>query len=277
MGSLSTSIEELTEPEGLGALKPAWERARSLAKRRGRPVLLRVPLPCAVRDPWQLLSSISHHRTAWFDGVTGLCVAATGRARTMIESGPNRFAALTTRCSELRDEVIDVGDHADMPLAFLGFTFDEVVPSAGFEGWPSAVAWVPDLLVCNRGVGPSFLLVSVDVNAESSYPEATARIKELAQLAARATDAAEPATKPNVGLVVTPIESRSDWNARVRAATQAIRAGQLEKVVLARECALAAPAGQVFDPVGTAHALRRQHPEAFCFLVEASRAGSFQW
>ena len=59
---------------------------------------------------------------------------------------------------------------------------------------------------------------------------------------------------------------RPAWEAAVRAALQAIAAGALQKVVLARPVVLRLPVPP--DPVAVLQALQRRQPGAYCFLFE---------
>ena len=79
---------------------------------------------------------------------------------------------------------------------------------------------------------------------------------------------AERQTPGPVRAEATP--GREAWEAMVRAALEAIAAGELEKVVLARRLHLVA--GAAFDPGTALRRLKARYPECFVFAVARDRA-----
>jgi isochorismate synthase len=70
-------------------------------------------------------------------------------------------------------------------------------------------------------------------------------------------------------LQLTPVPSAEAYMDAVRAATQSIRAGELRKVVLARQ--IRVEAGRVLDPRLLAARLRAVDPDAYTFIVPTAR------
>jgi salicylate biosynthesis isochorismate synthase/menaquinone-specific isochorismate synthase len=77
-----------------------------------------------------------------------------------------------------------------------------------------------------------------------------------------------PTTEVSIESVLPP----DHYEAAVRTAVERIRAGRLEKVVLAREVRVVAP--RAHDPAATFAVLREQFPSCFCFCV-GSPEGAF--
>ncbi len=79
---------------------------------------------------------------------------------------------------------------------------------------------------------------------------------------------------PTAGLPpAEEVLSQEAWEAAVRTALEAIAAGALQKVVLARPAVLHLP--QAPDPVAVLQALHRSQPRAYCFLFEPQPGVAF--
>ncbi|MDH2443406.1 isochorismate synthase [Amnibacterium sp. CER49] len=170
--------------------------------------------------------------TAWARGDDRLL--GYGVAARIVLSGPSRFADAATAWRRLLEgaRIADeVGLPGSGPVAFGAFAFDDASAA------PSVLV-VPRRIVGRRdGVG-----FVTDVTGTG--PIATAAV---------------PAQGPGTRF------ADEDYVAAVAAAVERIRAGGLQKVVLARDLALA-PAE--VDPAAWLRALRARHRDAFTFAVD---------
>jgi salicylate biosynthesis isochorismate synthase/menaquinone-specific isochorismate synthase len=246
------------------------------ARRSGRGVLASVTvaldpgsdpaaLACASRRPgedWFVLEQPDHF---------GAALAALGAEVTLQASGPGRFAELAERWRALSGEAIGddpVAPGATGPVAVGGFSFAaDGGRSPTWDGFPPASLVVPQLSIARaqRDGEPVVHLTLTALAMPDDVPE-----QLLARLLARAGELREaplplldpaPAGRFDVSSVMPP----EHYEHAVARAVAAIRAGELEKIVLAREVLIRAPAPH--DPGAVLGVLRQAFPACFCFCV----------
>jgi menaquinone-specific isochorismate synthase len=191
-----------------------------------------------VNDPGDLIARLPHQRpVAWVrrgDGLAGWGEAA----RIAIPAGEDRFTAGEKWLAELFDgaEVTDeVGLPGCGPVAFGSFTFD---PASD-----GSVLVVPDVVI-GRGSGRSWLTT---IGARG---DASAGLIRPAQAPAE--------LRWHDGSLTAP-----QWERAVSAAVARIQAGELGKVVLARD--LYAAASATIDPRVLLARLARRYPDCWTF------------
>src|SRR4051794_3703643 len=201
----------------------------------------------------------------------GFARAALGQAAVIERSGPNRFAEAARRARELgRRAFADdpAGDPAappgSGPIFVGGFAFG---PDGGsgpeWSSFAPARLVLPELAL-SRHRGEARLTVCARVDGDE-HPDAVAeRVRgRLAEL--------EPASMPLIDpdpverVQVASAAPPSHFEEAVRRATERIAAGGLEKVVLAREVRVHAPAPLDVSPVFGA--LRDVFPACYCYLA----------
>ena len=218
------------------------EEASARATRTGRPVLASVTavLPAAT-DPVEVASASSRAGEPWFwmeqpeRGRSAL--AAVGCALALQESGPERFSVLAGRWRELvRRAVGDPprGPAVSGPLAVGGFAF---APDGGdtppWSGFAPASLHVPEVLVARRDE-EVLLTLCAAVQPSEDPGEVTDRLAgRAADLAARPLPLVDP--DPAVRTRVSGAMPPEHYEDAVARAAERIAAGELEKVVLARE------------------------------------------
>ena len=193
-------------------------------------------------------------------------LAALGAAATVEASGAERFATVAARCRELAHGA--VADGAE-PAWVGGFAF---APEGGrtpeWSGFAPAQLTLPEVLLRRRGDEASLVLSTALEGDEA--PEAVAE-----RLEARAAGLA-PARMPL--LDPDPVESArvvsaappEHFEEAVRRATERIAAGEIDKVVLAREVRVHAPGA--IDAPAVYGALRDAFPSCYCYLVARADA-----
>jgi salicylate biosynthesis isochorismate synthase len=184
---------------------------------------------------------------ALFDPGSGRTCFAFGSRASFEFHGEERFDRLRLICSSLRERL---SSPIDTPYAFAGFSFSPAESGSIWRGWPAARLVVPRVL----------LWTSADSAGAAVVRGSEREIDRLCSLVDR--DRPSPRGTPEI----TP-RPNARFREIVNSAELAIRERRLEKVVLARSRRTDAREGEIFDPAGTALALRAREPNAFTFLV----------
>src|SRR5215207_1658317 len=228
-----------------GRVGAAAERAR----RAGRPVLaaITVPIPAEL----DLSAAVLRARRAddRFGCLEqpdrdGFALAALGQAATLEARGPGRFAEVAVRARELGRSALtdDPAKEASLPPASLV---------------------LPEICLARQGGEARMTLNAVvqpDDDAEAVVARQLGRVGELAPAGMPLLDP-DPVERTRVASAAPP----AHYEQAVERAVERIRAGELEKVVLAREVRAHAPS--VHDPGAVMGALRDAFPACFCWCV----------
>ncbi len=216
------------------------------------------------------LAALVDSRMYWTRPADGFALAGLGSAITFSPDGPRRFASVDRSWNELLDDALVVDESPGVPgtgpTLMGGFAFDPEHPPTGpWHAFPQARLTVPLLQLVERG-GDCWLTTSLLVDARG---EPTLELSLLARLRAAFLDAQPRSSESQPAIVdsdaITYSESRrgDDWRATVQDAVTTIRAGALEKVVLARE--VRATTTSDFDIAETIRQLRYAHPTCYVF------------
>jgi len=181
----------------------------------------------------------------FFSSLDGRAVGALGSAMRVASAGPDRLERI--------DAAIDRLGNADV-LALVGFSFsDEGPSSAGWEGFPAAVAVLPEVTV-TRLAGRSRLTLALPPGSDGQL---------LLALLSTLRPPIAPVLDREVDHTVESRPSPHDWIGLVAEAVAGIRAGALQKVVLARSVAIRS--GSVFEPFDLVAVLRDRYPDCRVF------------
>lgn len=174
------------------------------------------------------------------------------------EPGADRLLAAAALWRRLSG-VLAAGDvHATAtgPVAVGGFAFHpDRDPAGAWSGFPALLLRVPALAV-TRVRGRTF--------ASAATPEAELLL-ELEQAGVRA-----PAART---LEVSPVRNPVSWTAAVHSAVSRLRAGDADKVVLARE--VVARGDGVISAAMVARSLRAAYPSCFTYLITGADGTAF--
>ncbi|HLA67637.1 MAG TPA: isochorismate synthase [Acidimicrobiia bacterium] len=182
---------------------------------------------------------------AFFSSVDGRSVGALGVSGRVAASGPDRFARL--------DDGLRRMSPPDA-IAPIGFSFaDDGPSSAEWEGFPAAVAVVPQITV-TRSAGRSQLSVSLPSGSDGQM---------LLALVSTLRPPAAPGTGREVDHAVESRPSPHDWLGLVAEAVAGIRGAAMQKVVLARSVAIRS--STAFEPFDLVATLRDRYPECRVF------------
>lgn len=174
------------------------------------------------------------------------------------ETGP-RMPAASSMWRRLCSELQATGDRAlpaTGPIAIGGFAYrTDREPAGPWSGFPAVLLRVPELAVV-RARGRTFAT------------SATAGAEDLLGLESGGVRA--PAARK---LAVAPVRNPVSWTAAVDSAAARLRAGDAQKVVLAREVVVhgdgAVSAGMV------ARSLRAAYPSCFIYLITGADGTAF--
>jgi isochorismate synthase len=243
--------------------------------------LVSVTVPVEGVDPAAIAFGSRRADDRWFcweQPDTGFALGAVGTALEVVSRGPDRFNDLAAGCiramqQRLADEPDGLPAGAG-PFWATGFAF---APDGGGEPvWsslPPALAVLPELSIARTADG-SFLTVSAAIAPGADPDERLARLRgRLASLAESPLTPADP--RPGAGRTVTGRHPPERYERIVAAAVERIRAGEVNKVVLARQLTVEAP--RAHDPAALHGALRDIFPSCFCFCFgtpEAAFAGA---
>ncbi len=220
---------------------------------------------CASRragEPWFLLEQPTRGRRA---------LACMGAAVELRAAGPSRFAEVAARWRELAAAAVadpPEGPDASGPVAVGGFSF---APDGGrsphWRGFAPASLIVPELALSRgerRGEPQVRLtlcaLLQPDDTAEQRLEGLLARLATMRNAALPLLDPA-PTGRFDVVSAMPP----EHYERAVASAVEMIREGRMEKIVLAREVQVHAPAE--YEPAAVFGVLREEFPSCFVLCV----------
>jgi len=264
---------------------PAADRARlaalmaeavRAAARRGRETVVSVTVPAGCDDPAAVIFASRRVGEPWFcleqpDRETA--IGALGSVRKVTATGPDRFVRVAADCAHLSGDAVVIGEEtpgpSSGPVWTGGFAFDDeggsTPPWVSFE---AAAMTLPEISIQTGPTGASITLncvVTPGADPEDLSARAVARAESLAGRKPGLVDP-DPAVGPEVESVLDP----EVYEQAVAAAVERIRAGEIEKVVLAREVVVRA--GKPHDPAALFGALRSGFPSCFNFCVGTGEA-----
>ena len=258
-----------------GPLAALAARAAARARETGRPVLASVVEPVADLDVDALdalaqlaTASADVDRMYWTRPADGFELAAAGAAAVLAPDAGDRFAAVDDAWRALAaDALLDDasrGATGTGPLLLGGFSFDDAGPrSARWRGFPRARLTLPAALLTTVN-GARWLTTSVVVQPDGNLSAVAPTIALGARLRGASGRPRQAAASP-VRIETSDARPAAEWRAVVEDAVAAIRAGALDKVVLARE--VRAHATSAFDVAATVARLRAAYRDCYVFAI----------
>ena len=244
------------------------------ARRDGAPALATVSfaLPPGA-DPSAVACASRRHGERWFafeqPDRARAAVAGFGEAIAIEARGERRFETVAERWRALAAAASDSdSEPSGGPIALGGFAF---APDGGgaphWAGFEPASLTVPEVAISRRrrGAEPSVQLTLAAAACPDDMPEELLsrlerRLRELRMAPLPLLDPA-PTGRFQVASAMPP----AHYEGAVGRAVELIRAGELQKIVLAREVQVHAP--RAHDPAAIFGVLREEFPSCFCFCV----------
>ncbi len=246
------------------------------ARRSGARALATCSLPVAAEvDPAAVVCASRRPGEAWFaleqPERARSALAGLGQALVLQAAGRDRFATLARRWRELAATAVSDGVAAAPgagPVAVGGFAFaDDGGRSPHWAGFAPASLVVPEVTLTRtqRAGEPAVRLTLAALACPDDTPEellarVQARVERLRVRELPLLDPA-PAGRFQVASAMPP----EHYEAAVARAVELIRAGRMEKIVLAREVHVHAP--RPHDPAAVLGVLREEFPSCFVFGI----------
>ena len=272
-------------------LESLVETARAHALSSGRRVLVSLTEKIETVDPLLVLESfatggastetardlISADRMYWERAADSFAMVGIGAAATLEHSGPRRFSDTDTEWQSLLDEAIVESDSPAVsgigPVLMGGFSFEPGGPHTTlWRGFESSHLIVPALLVTSISED-TWITLSVLVSEKGEAPVDPADLASLADSLLQITvpDNFRLAPGSEIDVEWSNMSTRNDWRQLVRSGVAEIRAGRLEKVVIAR--AVRVFTAEPIDVFSALRHLRSTYSQSFVFGVwSADRA-----
>jgi salicylate biosynthesis isochorismate synthase/menaquinone-specific isochorismate synthase len=247
------------------------------ARTSGAPILLSstIELLPAV-DPVQVAAASRRPGEHWFSleqpDRQGWALGALGCVRSLEARGSGRFAELARRWRALLSAAITDGEDpapGSGLVALGGFAF---APDGGaspeWAGFAPASLVVPEVSLARYG-DRTAMTINLEVAPDDTVGEALARTtRRLEELRDRPLPLLDPA--PTGSYRVHSAMAPSHYEEAVARAAERIRAGELDKVVVAREVDVHAPLDH--DPAAVLGLLREEFRSCYVFAVGRSEA-----
>ncbi|HSR93955.1 MAG TPA: isochorismate synthase [Solirubrobacterales bacterium] len=247
-----------------------------LAVKRSRRTLVSVTVSIDGADPSAAAFAsrlASDHWFCWEQPDREFALAAVGVAHEAKSRGDGRFGDVARECLRLNegavlDEPRGVPSGAG-PVWTGGFAFDaDGAASSAWSSFAPASLVLPELSLCRAGE-EVFLTVNLLV---SPGEDPSGAVDRIASRLGGLRDEPLPLLDPHLTdrPLIRSVHPPGDFEAAVEAATERIAAGEMSKVVLAREVTVEAAAAH--DPAAIFGALREQFPSCFCFCCGTPEA-----
>jgi isochorismate synthase len=255
-----------------GNLEQLLSRAQRASSRR----LVSVTIPVAAADPAAVAFSSRRASDRWFcweEPDRGFALAGIGSAAEIVSRGPRRFSDVAIDCARVLRNRLSA-EPADFPAGagpvwVGGFAFDPAGGTAAeWSSLPPALLVLPEVSLL-RDAARTLITVNAVLEPGDDPSSAVTRVRRrVATLDAEALPMLDPA--PSGQVRVASVADPGAFEAAVAEAVSRIRAGELQKVVLAREVRADAP--RAHDPAAVFGALRELFPSCFCFCVGTPEA-----
>jgi salicylate biosynthesis isochorismate synthase len=246
------------------------------AVQRRRRTLVSVTVESDLADPCAAVFASRLASDRWFcweQPDRGFALGGLGVAHEASSRGPRRFAEVAEECLRTGGDAI-LAEPRGLPAGagpvwLGGFAFDaEGGSSSTWSSLAPGSMVLPQLSLCRSGEVTYLTVNAVVGPGEDPERRAAALEARLAGLRDAPLPLLDP--HPTAHAEIRSVRPPGDFEAAVAAATERIGAGEMSKVVLAREVVVGAASAH--DPAALFGAMREQFPSCFCFCVGTPEA-----
>jgi isochorismate synthase len=257
-------------------------QATQQATQSDQPVLVSFTQPVASCHPLRIFHALSMlevgERFYWELPIEQRALIGAGVATTIETHGPNRFTTASTAWRHLQQQTIvantqeNLPENLQGPTLFGGFAFDPASSrTALWDGFPDGLLIVPYLLFRAQEDSATLTvnkLIQKSDDIELCAEEIYQHMKQLRQ-AVEAMSEAQLLSSDNTTIQLTTCDllPASIWKKLVARTVAKIRAGNYQKVVLARGIE-ASSEETPFDVETTLSRLRVSYPGAYVFALQ---------
>ena len=262
-----------------GALRSFFEGCRAAAQEKGHFQIASISLAVKHIAPLAVLESIYEPQELHFYIERAADEEAIAGAEAVVEArfdGTDRFAQVKAFSEEILENTIAVGDLSEPftgPHFFTAFAFDDsVAEGASFS---AATVFLPRWQV-SRSQGKYGAVANLRIDPDTNIDHLVARVwGAYSKFGAfdYASDPAAPKPTRDSKLVSRKELAPDTYPQAVKAALAEIRAGDYQKIVVARGIEL--KADQAWQPLTTLNRLRERFEACFTFSFGCGKAGSF--
>jgi isochorismate synthase len=267
-------VEQQTTNPVLEKFTERVQEAMEKAAEINRPVLLSVSQEIDPIDPLRHFSGSMGHaseRWYWEHPDSGLAISAAGVAMSSIFPAKNRFRDAKQAHQELADiTLIDTADDTEHPgmRYFAGFSFDpERKPDRRiWKGFPAVYLCAPRVMLIRQGDRHS-LVFTIQVSSRRDEEAILKSMQQLYDRTWRGLEKEPQNTRPRVDTSSTPEDEEIAriYKENVALASQQIRDGAYEKVVLARYRDISTR--NYYDINRALDRLRTDYPGCYTFAI----------
>lgn len=281
--------DQLTEHIADVITRPAFlkvvENSQEMARHTGEDRIITVSLHFDKLDPLAVLEQLSNPGTMryhWEKPELDLAISASGTVAEIKGDGPDRFKQISHKIDYLKQRHDSYTDlkHSLAGLHFMGgFSFFDTETNGDWENFGTARFVVPQWLFVRDG-NLGLLTIAQKVCPDGNSDDLATRLQEQIQALSESL-----AVYRHPGIdehyyddilqfnISEGEENRQHWNQIVTTATDNIRLGVYDKIVLART--LRAEASRPIADTRLVHHLRKEYPNCYTFLLQFPDTASF--
>jgi menaquinone-specific isochorismate synthase len=285
----SSIADQLAEHLADVMARPAFidviEQSQEKARRSGEDRLVTVSLHFDKLDPLAVLERLAtpgSMRYHWEKPELDLAISASGSVAEIKGQGKDRFKQVSRKIEALKGlhDAYTGLPHSLAGLHFVGgFSFFDTETSGDWQNFGTARFVVPKWMFVRDG-NLGMLTVAQKVYKDGDADELAVRIQEQIQML---SDSLAVYRHPGIDeqqhddilqfSVSEGDQDRKHWDHIVNTATDNIRNGVYDKIVLART--IYAEASRPISDTRLVHHLRREYPNCYSFLLQFPDTASF--
>ncbi|ELK45962.1 isochorismate synthase [Halobacillus sp. BAB-2008] len=243
----------------------ALQRAHHL----GEPIFISFVEHIDDQEPYRFFEAgltVDSHRSFWQSAEGDFTMVGIGKASQLFAEGNDRFKEVQSLWNDLKENAVvhdSFGEKGTGMVALGGFRFDPEEPEGKpWDNFKDSQLSIPSFLLTNVG-GKSYLTSNALLFPEDHAQQIAAQIADQKDQLLNGLPGTYKVPEIETAVEVAPHE----WKETIRRATEDIKAGLLEKIVLARELRLSFKEDVSVSSV--LRALAESQPNSYIFAFES--------